>query len=321
MAVSNGSEGRVGPGARTRRFLFGGDAFGPTARRRARMGFMSGIGAVLSVGLVSGLLSDEAGIIPEAADLCLRLAALCVFSFAGGHAGALGLEAAAAAGSFGEHAVERLLGGLRLCAGGAAALCVLAAALPAGPSEERPVRLAKAPRPHPAEAAIAQGRLLPPIAGAPHDVRREAVCLALNIYHEARGESAANRWAVGLATLNRMADARFPKTVCGVIDQPSQFSWRKSVKDPLPKETKAWSSAQAMAWTLLNTPPEGVFDPVKGRRFFVEASIVDRVPWMRDAGRKTAIGSHVFADAGKAKPRAMRPNVLERRLCPFDDCQ
>lgn len=47
----------------------------------------------------------------------------------------------------------------------------------------------------------------------------QAYCLALNIYHEARGEEVAGQVAVANVTLNRANDPRYPNTVCGVVKQ------------------------------------------------------------------------------------------------------
>ena len=43
------------------------------------------------------------------------------------------------------------------------------------------------------------------------------VCLALNIYHEARGEPPEGQLGVGWVVLNRVDDPRFPDSVCGVV--------------------------------------------------------------------------------------------------------
>ena len=51
------------------------------------------------------------------------------------------------------------------------------------------------------------------------------ICLALNIYHEARGEPIEGQRAVASVTLNRTLDPRWPSTVCGVVYDPQQFSW------------------------------------------------------------------------------------------------
>lgn len=58
------------------------------------------------------------------------------------------------------------------------------------------------------------------------------LCLALNIYHEARGEPIDGQIAVAAVTLNRVQDPRWPDTVCDVVYQPNQFSWTNHA--PLP---------------------------------------------------------------------------------------
>lgn len=59
----------------------------------------------------------------------------------------------------------------------------------------------------------------------PADPDAEINCLALNIYHEARGESAAGQEAVARVTMARRNHPSYPGTVCGVVWQPRQFSW------------------------------------------------------------------------------------------------
>ena len=60
---------------------------------------------------------------------------------------------------------------------------------------------------------------------SPDAVSRETMCLARNIYHEARGESYLGKLAVAKVTINRTKDPKFPRTICGVVYQPGQFSW------------------------------------------------------------------------------------------------
>jgi len=55
----------------------------------------------------------------------------------------------------------------------------------------------------------------------------DAVCLAQNIYFEASVEPTAGKIAVGLVALNRMHDARYPDTICGVVKEgPVRESWK-----------------------------------------------------------------------------------------------
>lgn len=53
------------------------------------------------------------------------------------------------------------------------------------------------------------------------------ICLALNVYHEARGEPLDGQVAVAQVTMNRVASKRYPNTVCEVVYQKSQFSWTR----------------------------------------------------------------------------------------------
>lgn len=52
-----------------------------------------------------------------------------------------------------------------------------------------------------------------------HDARRDRLCLAQAIYHEARGEPVKGQWAVANVVLNRVASKRYPSTICGVVFQ------------------------------------------------------------------------------------------------------
>ena len=45
------------------------------------------------------------------------------------------------------------------------------------------------------------------------------MCMAVNIYHEAGNQSMLGQMAVGQVVLNRVADKRFPDTVCEVVKQ------------------------------------------------------------------------------------------------------
>jgi N-acetylmuramoyl-L-alanine amidase len=54
-----------------------------------------------------------------------------------------------------------------------------------------------------------------------------SLCLADNIYHEARGQGTAGWLAVANVTINRVKDSRYPNTVCEVVKQgPHRPSWK-----------------------------------------------------------------------------------------------
>jgi len=58
---------------------------------------------------------------------------------------------------------------------------------------------------------------------------RELDCLARNIYYEAGLESEEGQVAVGLVTINRSRDQKYPSTICGVVNQKTTFSVPRTV--------------------------------------------------------------------------------------------
>ena len=94
-------------------------------------------------------------------------------------------------------------------------------------------------------------------------------CLALNIYYEARGSNLADQAAVADVVLNRVADTRYPNTICEVVKQgkqkPSwkdpdvmvmvrnacQFSWYCDGKADVPTQGDAWANAQQVAYLIV----------------------------------------------------------------------
>ncbi len=60
-----------------------------------------------------------------------------------------------------------------------------------------------------------------------HKFRSDVICLAENIYFEARAESVSGKAAVANVTKNRVQDKRWPDTYCAVVQQgPKRESWK-----------------------------------------------------------------------------------------------
>ena len=51
------------------------------------------------------------------------------------------------------------------------------------------------------------------------------LCLALNIYHESRGEPLAGQLAVAAVTINRVRSPKHPDTICKVVKQARYHEW------------------------------------------------------------------------------------------------
>jgi len=72
----------------------------------------------------------------------------------------------------------------------------------------------------------------------------ELACLATAVYFESRGEPAEGQLAVAQTILNRVESGRFASSICGVVNQPHQFSFDKS---RVPRPGIDWQRAQAIA--------------------------------------------------------------------------
>jgi N-acetylmuramoyl-L-alanine amidase len=92
------------------------------------------------------------------------------------------------------------------------------------------------------------------------------ICLALNVYHEAKNQSFMGPVAVAQVVMNRVKDERYPNTVCDVVKQAEtykykptipiknkcQFSWYCDGKSDKPEEPKAWRDAMHVANGVYN---------------------------------------------------------------------
>ena len=121
-------------------------------------------------------------------------------------------------------------------------------------------------------------------------------CLALNIYWEARSESLDGQKAVAAVTLNRVKDARFPDTVCGVTRQGGQkrlnrcqFSWWCDGKSDEPTNAVAWQASKALARRALFGE---LTDPTGGALWY-HATYVSP-SWTNRKVQTAWIGQHIF---------------------------
>jgi spore germination cell wall hydrolase CwlJ-like protein len=60
-------------------------------------------------------------------------------------------------------------------------------------------------------------------------MEKELLCLALNIFYEARGEPEAGMIAVAQVSINRVNDDRFPNTICDVVKQRTVFETPRQI--------------------------------------------------------------------------------------------
>jgi spore germination cell wall hydrolase CwlJ-like protein len=133
----------------------------------------------------------------------------------------------------------------------------------------------------------------------PSQFSGELHCLALNIYHEACGESEKGKRAVGHVVMNRVTDRRFPTSVCQVVRQGGerrrhrcQFSWWCDGRSDLPLNQTAWDSSIEMAHEIIAGQSS---DPTGGALWY-HADYVHPY-WRKAFKRGPKIGTHIFYQA------------------------
>ena len=70
-------------------------------------------------------------------------------------------------------------------------------------------------------------------------MHKQIICMADNIYWEARNQPVKGMWAVALVTDNRVEDERFPNSHCEVIKQGPTSKWWYE-KHGVNKRQKHW---------------------------------------------------------------------------------
>jgi len=117
---------------------------------------------------------------------------------------------------------------------------------------------------------------------------RELNCLAGAIYFESKSESLLGQLAVGRVIVARSRSGRFPNSYCGVVFQPSQFSFVRGGGMPgIDRNSRYWKNAAALA-QIAN---DGSWkSPVEGALYFHAARVSPG--WrLAKVGR---LGNHVF---------------------------
>ncbi|HRO15843.1 MAG TPA: cell wall hydrolase [Paracoccus sp. (in: a-proteobacteria)] len=119
-------------------------------------------------------------------------------------------------------------------------------------------------------------------------------CLTEAVYFEARGESLSGQRAVAEVILNRVDHPSFPRSVCGVVNQPSQFSYKGG--NLRIRDRGAFARAQKIAQDALAGAPRNL---TSGATYFHTTAV--RPSWSRKFVRTTRIGSHIFYRRGSSQ--------------------
>lgn len=128
-------------------------------------------------------------------------------------------------------------------------------------------------------------------------------CLALNIYHEARGESLEGQRMVAYVTMNRAEWNK--KKVCTEVFRERQFSWANEKVQVTkggyslcvttkPRNKTAWAKAQRIAKQVIRAGRlKPHLDPSKGAKFY-HATYIKAPYWTSKMEVVAVVGRHVF---------------------------
>ena len=124
------------------------------------------------------------------------------------------------------------------------------------------------------------------------------LCIALNVYFEARSEDLLGKVAVGSVVMNRVFSSSFPDTACDVVYQAEylgewpkrhrcQFSWFCDGLSDNPKETREWAQAVTVATWIYGI---GLPDITEGALWYHSNDVSPKLA----TPDYTKIGSHKF---------------------------
>lgn len=122
------------------------------------------------------------------------------------------------------------------------------------------------------------------------------MCLALNVFHEARDEPTRGQYAVAFVTLNRAAAN---DDVCKTVFKRDAFSWTRRYGDPAKRYVKiaqlakkrdrrSWNRALSVAYGAIDRSSK---DITKGATYFNEKKMGRR---FRTKVASVTIGNHIF---------------------------
>ena len=146
------------------------------------------------------------------------------------------------------------------------------------------------------------------------ETQKEIDCLADNVYHEAGYETQQGRMAVAFVTLNRVQDPRFPKDICGVVKQKTnytcQFTWICEHKITDRQKQQYELSREAALYVYANY--EKLKDITKGALYY-HADYVNP-KWKLQ--KTVTIGRHIFYTERGIRHEETKPAIERNRGRP-----
>ena len=143
-----------------------------------------------------------------------------------------------------------------------------------------------------------------------NDYDEQTICLAQNIYHEARGEKVEGQIAVSNVVINRVESKQFPNDICSVVYQRNQieiidkvlkllripafcqFSWTcDPISNDSYKDSESWKNSQSLAREIV----QGMHDDLtNGATHYFNPMKVPTPHWANVYKKTIVIGNHHF---------------------------
>lgn len=126
------------------------------------------------------------------------------------------------------------------------------------------------------------------------------VCLALNMYHEGRGEGPVGQIAIGQVVLNRSAKSPLGrKDVCSIVHEGGpipkwkcQFTWYCDGRSDTPQNRRAWFISLTLSRALLDGRVG--LPSLMGANCYYAITRKRPPAWATDGNFKSQIGKHRF---------------------------
>lgn len=140
------------------------------------------------------------------------------------------------------------------------------------------------------------------------------MCMALNIFFEARSEPIQGQIAVAEVTLNRVASDDYPNTICEVVlqqnSQGCQFSWWCDGKSDSPKEHNSFQTSKSLARLMID---DGQYISVVGKDATHYHTDDIKPYWSDDMIKVEQVGKHIFyaKNTNDFKPLP-RPEIISK---------
>ena len=134
--------------------------------------------------------------------------------------------------------------------------------------------------------------------------RNNVLCLALNMYHEARGSTVEDQITTTYVVFNRYYSKTYPlhnrnktKNLCDIVFDKYQFCWTNDDVIKTPKEKAVWKNIQELALNLYTNPEHRRLAKLFELKHYVVSSMLNdtkKPKWINKRKLTVKIGAHSY---------------------------